>query len=142
MAAHTSGDTRTEEATRREFLRQVGNKTLAGGVAAAMLGQQASVAGAPPGQVGYRVLGKTGLHVSEIGFGGHSWAYAKVPDGSGGLRKVNLAEAMRMISIGLDLGVNLFDSCTPPEEHSVPGTVIKRLKKRDQILISAGFVTR
>ena len=42
-----------------------------------------------------------------------------------------------MIAAGLELGVNFFDSCTPLEEHSVPGEVIKRLKKRDQIVVSA-----
>jgi aryl-alcohol dehydrogenase-like predicted oxidoreductase len=42
-----------------------------------------------------------------------------------------------MISLGLDMGVNFFDSCTPKEEHSVPGAVIKRLKKRDAVVVSA-----
>lgn len=42
-----------------------------------------------------------------------------------------------MISLGLDLGVNFFDSCTPLEEHSVPGEVIKRLKRRGDIVVSA-----
>jgi hypothetical protein len=35
-------------------------------------------------KVKYRVLGKTGLRISEIGFGGHSWAYKQIPDGQGG----------------------------------------------------------
>ena len=42
-----------------------------------------------------------------------------------------------MISLGLEMGVNFFDSCTPLEEHSVPGEVIKRLKKRDEVIVSA-----
>jgi len=84
-----------------------------------------------------RDLGRTGLRVSEIGFGGHSWSYARVPDGRGGLRKPSLDEAARMIARGLDLGVNFFDSCTPEEEHSVPGEVIKRLGKRGQVIVSA-----
>jgi len=60
-----------------------------------------------------------------------------VPDGRGGLRRPDPDEALRMISLGLEMGVNFFDSCTPLEEHSVPGEVIKRLKKRDQVTVSA-----
>jgi aryl-alcohol dehydrogenase-like predicted oxidoreductase len=60
-----------------------------------------------------------------------------VPDGRGGLRQPTLAEAERMIGLALDCGLNLFDSCTPQEEHSVPGEVIKRLKARQRILVSA-----
>ena len=36
--------------------------------------------------------GKTGLKVSEIGFGGHSWSYRRVPDGKGEFRKVTVDE--------------------------------------------------
>jgi aryl-alcohol dehydrogenase-like predicted oxidoreductase len=124
--------------TRRGFLRETGHGLAAGAAAAALNGAGAAEPSKPaPGKVGYRVLGKTGLKVSEIGFGGHSWSYARVDDGHGGLRKTTPEEAMRMISAGLEMGVNLFDSCTPPEEHSVPGEVIRRLKKRDDVIVSA-----
>ena len=56
-----------------------------------------------PGQVGYRKLGKTGLKISEVGFGGHSWAYKQVPDGKGGYRKVTIDEATRMIESAIEL---------------------------------------
>lgn len=134
-------DQKKDEPTRRAFLQWAGRTVSAGG-AGAVLGADPGPAGAAPpgaaasGRVGQRVLGKTGLRVPEVGFGGHSWNFARVPDG-GGMRRVNLDEAMRMISLGLELGVNFFDSCTPLEEHSVPGEVIKRLKKRDQITVSA-----
>jgi uncharacterized protein len=131
-------DRQAAGATRRGFLQRVGNAglagtLLAGGELAGAEGQAAKT----PGKVGYRVLGKTGLKVSEIGFGGHSWNFARVPDGKGGLRRTTLDEAMRMISIGLEIGVNFFDSCSPREEHSVPGEVIKRLKRRNEIVVSA-----
>jgi aryl-alcohol dehydrogenase-like predicted oxidoreductase len=130
--------------TRRTFLARLGRGAAAGGLAFSLVPferrSEAGEAGqAPPetGTVKKRPLGKTGLHVSEIGFGGHSWAYARVSDGHGGQRKPTLDEAMRMISLGLEMGVNFFDSCTPEEEHTVPGEVIKRLKKRDRVIVSA-----
>jgi aryl-alcohol dehydrogenase-like predicted oxidoreductase len=90
----------------------------------------------PAERVAYRQLGKTGLRVSEVGFGGHSWAYAQVPDGKGGRRKVTIDEATEMIRLGIDLGVNFFDSCTPLEESSTPGEALRRLKARDEAIIS------
>jgi aryl-alcohol dehydrogenase-like predicted oxidoreductase len=133
-----SHDTAGRRPTRRRFLEQVGRTAIAAGMAASLTG--AAPAAEPrklePGRVATRLLGKTGLRVSEIGFGGHSWSYARVPDG-GKLRIPTLDEAMRMISLGLDLGVNFFDSCTPKEEHTVPGEVVKRLKKRNQVIVSA-----
>jgi aryl-alcohol dehydrogenase-like predicted oxidoreductase len=138
MVEHAS-DRNDEGATRRKFLGLLGQTALAGGLASGGDSVQDASAASPsaPGRVRHRILGKTGLKVSEIGFGGHSWNFAKVPDGKGGLRRTTLDEAQRMISLGLDLGVNFFDSCTPREEHSVPGEVIKRLKRRDEILVSA-----
>ena len=131
-----------DDSTRREFLRRMGRTACASGMATALIADTSFVRAEPSlppskGRVGQRVLGKTGLRVPEIGFGGHSWNYARVPDGSGGMRRVNLDEAQRMISLGLEMGVNFFDSCTPLEEHSVPGEVIKRLKKRDEVIVSA-----
>ena len=58
------------------------------------------------------------------------------------MRRVTLEEAERMIGLALDLGINFFDSCSPREEHSVPGEVIKRLKRREQIIVMPGYATR
>jgi len=144
MSGSQSREENQPRATRRGFLEHVGHGLVAGGLmasvwddAASACGAEAAQRGPGPGRVGSRVLGKTGLWVSEIGFGGHSWSYARVPDGRGKLRPPTLDEAARMIAIGLDMGVNFFDSCTPPEEHSVPGEVIKRLRKRDAVIVSA-----
>src|SRR5574340_188825 len=86
--------------TRREFLERVGQAAVAGGLAAPLpspLGDAAASApDATPGKVRYRRLGKTGLRVSEIGFGGHSWSVAQVPDGRGGMRRPTVDEAVEM----------------------------------------------
>lgn len=122
--------------TRRRFLKGVG-ATAAGGSVASMLSGCTGSAGADgsKGKVRYRQLGKTGLNVSEVGFGGHSWSYARAPDGRGGFRKPTVDEAVEMIRAGLDLGVNFLDSCTPLEESSTPGEALKRLGARDRVVI-------
>jgi aryl-alcohol dehydrogenase-like predicted oxidoreductase len=124
--------------SRREFLKQVGQSAVVAGVAWPMLDQSELARGTSPEkkQVARRTLGKTGLKVSEIGFGGHSWAYKKVPDGKGGNRRVTIEEAVEMIRAGMELGVNFFDSCTALEESSTPGEALKRLKARDRAIVS------
>jgi aryl-alcohol dehydrogenase-like predicted oxidoreductase len=134
------------DSTRRQFLKRIGLGAVAGGVAGPLLDNPhpatASDTTSPPSvwrashKVKYRVLGKTGLRVSEIGFGGHSWAYKQVPDGKGGYRRPTVDEAVRMIAAGLDMGVNFLDSCTALEESSTPGEAIKRLKARDKVIVS------
>jgi aryl-alcohol dehydrogenase-like predicted oxidoreductase len=141
MASHTPPYDEKAGSTRRRFLKQLGQGAVAGGVAATLLDNAnllaaASAGESSQGQVGYRTLGKTGLKISEIGFGGHSWAYKQVPDGKGGLREVTVDEAVEMIGIGMDMGVNFLDSCTPLEESSTPGEALKRLKARDKVIVS------
>ena len=93
-----TSNTRIERATRRSFLRTVGQGTIAGGAAASLLGSENPSAAEPKrGKVAHRELGKTGLKISEIGFGGHSWSYARIPDGKGGRRKPTIDEAVEMI---------------------------------------------
>ena len=126
---------------RRRFLRRLGQGAVAGGVAAGVgwqLKQRRGVGKDAVGerQVAHRTLGKTGLDVSEIGFGGHSWSYPRVPLANGEYRKVTIDEAVEMISAGLDMGVNFFDSCTPMDESSTPGEALWRLKARDRAIVS------
>jgi aryl-alcohol dehydrogenase-like predicted oxidoreductase len=123
-----------EAATRRGFLRQLGGSAVAAG--AAPLLANAEDAAVKQGKVKFRTLGKTDLKVSDVGFGGHSWAYKQVPVGDGEYRKVTIDEATEMIRLGMDMGVNWFDSCTPLEESAVPGEALKRLKRRDEAVIS------
>lgn len=126
-----------EDSTRRRFLRQLGEGAVAGSVAYSLVqGGRLAADETREGKVAHRTLGKTGLDVSEIGFGGHSWSFKRVPTGDGSFRKVTIDEAVEMIRAGLDAGVNFFDSCTPMDESSTPGEVLKRLKARDQAIIS------
>lgn len=121
--------------TRRRFLRELGAGAVVGAVAGPLSGAKAAGAESSQGQVKRRPLGKTGLSISEIGFGGHSWSYRQIPDGDG-YRKTTVDEAVEMIAAGIDMGVNFFDSCTPLEESSTPGVALKRLKARDKAIIA------
>ncbi len=138
MAEHVSKHEANDTSTRRRFLERLGRGAVAGSVVTPLLHDphSADAAEATAGKVRYRQLGKTGLKVSEVGFGGHSWAYRQVPDGQGGFRKVTVDEAVEMIRAGLDMGINFFDSCTPMEESSVPGEALKRLRRRDDVIVS------
>ena len=120
--------------TRRRFLRNVGT-----GVAASCIGAPAIHAGQGKlPQVPHRILGKTGLSVGVVGFGGHSWSYARVPDPeTGKSRRTSQDEAKAMIRLGLDMGANYFDGCTPYAEHDVPGKALKELGKRKGVVICA-----
>ncbi len=136
MAEHVSPDDPNAGSTRRRFLKHVGQGAVAAGLGANLLSDASLAAEATEGRVGYRVLGKTGLKMSEVGFGGHSWAYAQVPDGKGGYRRPTVDEAVEMIRAGMQMGVNFLDSCTPMEESSTPGAALKRLKARDKFIVS------
>ncbi|MGA2498283.1 MAG: aldo/keto reductase [Tepidisphaeraceae bacterium] len=126
--------------SRRTFLGRIVQTAVAGSTAGSMLDASAAEVpgGMPPagGRVRQRVLGRTGLKVSEIGLGGHSWSYAQVPAADGSLRKVNVEEAQGMIGAALGMGVNFLDSCTPLEESATPGEALKRLKARDRFVLS------
>jgi len=138
MAKNISTQKKENNSTRREFLKQFGFGAAAASIAAPLLDNACSAEQqkATGRRVKYRVLGKTGLRVSEIGIGGHSWAYKKVPDGQGGLRRPTVDEAVQMIGESMDMGVNFLDSCTALEESSVPGEALKRLKARDKVIVS------
>jgi len=118
--------------TRRRFLHRVGTT-----VAAGCFGAPAVAAGnATVPQVPHRQLGKTGLSVSVVGFGGHSWSYPRVQDAKTGKgRPPTLDEAKAMIRHALDMGVNYFDGCTPEREHEIPGRALHELGKRKDAII-------
>ena len=128
MLEHQPNRPGTAISNRRSFLQHVAQNAVAGGAATSLLvnAPGAAAAGAPAaGAVRRRPLGKTGLHVSEIGFGGHSWAYKRVPDGKGGLRQVTPDEAERTFGRGLERGVNFLDACTAKDEHTIPGDALR-----------------
>ncbi|HUT10146.1 MAG TPA: aldo/keto reductase [Thermoguttaceae bacterium] len=137
MTEHADHPQNPDAPTRRRFLKQLGQGAVAAGAAGPLLADaKEPPADVPAGKIKYRTLGKTGLKVSEIGFGGHSWAYKRVPIGNGEYRQVNVDEATEMIRVGLDMGVNWLDSCTALEESGTPGEALKRLKRRDEAVIS------
>jgi len=75
MNHDTSGHPTQAAPTRRQFLGKLGQAAAAVGVGAVHAGgQRAGAPGTNDGIVRQRVLGKTGLSISEIGFGGHSWS--------------------------------------------------------------------
>jgi aryl-alcohol dehydrogenase-like predicted oxidoreductase len=126
-----------KSSTRRRFMKRLGQGAVAGGAAWSLLEDESLwAAPAQAGKVAHRRLGKTGLDVSEIGFGGHSWAYKQVPIGNGEFRKVSIDEAVEMIRAGMDVGVNFFDSCTALDESATPGEALRRLKARDKVIVS------
>jgi len=137
MADFLDNESGRRPTSRRRFLGRMGRGAMAGTLAAPLLAGTSRAAEKPEDQVRRRPLGKTGLEVSEIGFGGHSWAYPRVPDGKGDWRRVSIDEAVEMLAAGLDLGVNFIDACTPHEEHKTPGAALKRLGRRDEMVISA-----
>ena len=138
MAENSKEHDKNDGSTRRQMLKQVGLGVAAAGVTPRLL--TSTWAETPEKnirrKVKHRTLGKTGLRVSEIGIGGHSWAYKQVPDGKGGLRRPTIDEAVGMIKAALEVGVNFFDSCTAFEESSVPGEALKRLGMRDKVIVS------
>ncbi len=137
MKEQSSPKSESPLSDRRLFLRQVGNAALLGGAAyACPRPARASAKDKQRRGVKHRTLGKTGLSVSEIGFGGHSWSYRRVPVPGGGYRKPTIEEATEMIRLGLDWAVNFFDSCTPLEESSVPGEALRRLRARERAIVS------
>jgi predicted aldo/keto reductase-like oxidoreductase len=138
MAKFELGQQQTNGSTRRQFIRQLGLGIVTAGAAPQLLDNAGGTSKTKKKnqKLKYRILGKTGLKISEIGFGGHSWSYKRVPDGRGGYRKPTIDEAVRMIAAGLEMGVNFLDSCTPLDESGIPGEALKRLGRRDKVLVS------
>lgn len=88
--------------TRREFLPRLTAAALgAGGLlsSGSRLAGGPSPAAAAPGSMNYRTLGKTGIRMSEIGFGSHL-----TPQ-----NQDNPAARAAQIRRGLELGINVFD---------------------------------
>ena len=137
MTEHISTNRSRTGSTRRRFLHRLGQGAVAGGMVTPLLDdRRAAAADSTPGVVRCRTLGKTGLKVSEVAFGGHSWAYKRVPDGAGGYRQPTVEEAVEMIAAGLDTGVNYLDSCSAHDESIIPGEALKRLKRRDDVIVA------
>ncbi len=90
----------------------------------------------------HRTLGRTGLKVSEIGFGGISVGRAGWGvQGSGDRSEVDEAEAIRTMHRALDLGINFFDTAPnygDRESERVFGKALKGHRDRCFIATKCG----
>ncbi len=93
----------------------------------------------------YRILGNTGIRVSEIGFGG--WAIGGTAEASGvplGWGRANDDESLAAIRRARDLGVNFFDTSDSygfGRSESLLGIVLSR-KREDAVIATKGGVVR
>jgi aryl-alcohol dehydrogenase-like predicted oxidoreductase len=95
----------------------------------------------------YRVLGRTGLNVSELGLGGHEYARflspydfpvkrrPEEPVDSGELSRTQ-GPRNKIIERAIDAGVNYFDTGIVEEPQSL-GLALKTLGRRDEVYIAA-----
>src|SRR5947209_2087564 len=121
---------------RREFLQQAGlagaGVTLAEALRAAPAGagpQEMTHTG--PGQVPRRPLGKTGVHVSILGLGGHTL-------GSAG----SLEEATRILHEAVDAGVTFLDNAWEYHDGRSEEWMGKALKgRRDKVFLMTKVCT-
>jgi len=85
--------------------------------------------------VKYRVLGRTGLNVSELGFGGHE--YRRWLPRERDLQEFTRTqpERNRLIEKAIDSGINYFDT-THAEEAESLGLALKELGRREDIHVA------
>src|SRR4051812_19098855 len=92
----------------------------------------------------YRILGRTGIRVSEIGFG--AWAIGGPADASGtplGWGRTSDDESLAAIRRARELGVNFFDTADSygfGRSESLLGIVLSRTRKDVVIATKVGVV--
>src|SRR5919106_3027966 len=92
----------------------------------------------------YRKLGRTGITVSEIGFGG--WAIGGLADASGtplGWGRTSDDESLATIRRARDLGVNFFDTADSygfGRSESLLGIVLSRTRQDVVLATKVGVV--
>lgn len=114
--------------TRREFIPRIAAAAL--GAGALLRPAAGAPAAGAAGQMKYRALGRTGISVSEIGFGSH-------------LSRQNMADPLAraaQIHKGLELGINLFDIYEHSYHQFGPMSELLRPRRRDVVisLVSVG----
>jgi len=87
----------------------------------------------------YRILGRTGLKVSELGLGGHEYRrwLPRERDNKEFLK--TQPQRNKLIERAIDAGVNYFDTTFVEEAESL-GSAVKALGRREDIYISAMIV--
>lgn len=120
--------------TRREFIRNGASIAASGPFVLRILPALAEAAG--PGakknvKMKYRRLGRTGLQVSEVGFGGH-------------YKNKDRIERIASIETALDLGINFFDAFEAPPNYceiSQLGDALDFLGRRNEAIIAVHLWT-
>jgi aryl-alcohol dehydrogenase-like predicted oxidoreductase len=94
----------------------------------------------------YRVLGRTGLRVSELGFGGHEYR-RPLPTTLGRWGEIDLREFTKkqpkrneLIEKAIALGINYFDA-TQPEEAKSLGIALKEAGVREDVYVALMILT-
>ena len=89
----------------------------------------------------YRVLGRTGFQVSELGFGGHEYR-RPLPTTLGRWGAIDLEQFRKgqfrrnhLIKRAIDVGINFFD-VTQPEEHKSLGYALKETNARERVHVA------
>jgi aryl-alcohol dehydrogenase-like predicted oxidoreductase len=99
----------------------------------------------------YRVLGKTGIRLSEVSMGGHNTGMEKkhayyrgtkiVPEANSDLEEyaAYYRERTEQMACALDMGINFFDPTNDREVRSL-ATALKRLGRRNDCYICGDFL--
>lgn len=89
----------------------------------------------------YRLLGRTGYRVSELGFGGHEYR-RPLPTTLGQWGNLDpdqfqkgQAHRNHLIKRAIDAGINFFDA-TQPEEHQSLGLALKEANARERVYVA------
>ncbi len=123
------------EPNRRQFLQSVGMLGAAVGLGAGAAAPGAPAAtrgeGAGPGEIPRRALGRTGVHVSAIGVGGHHLGDLPTVD-----------DAIRLVHQAVDAGITFFDNCWEYYNGKTENWLGQALQgRRDQVFLMTKVCT-